>query len=125
MADRRERVHWLINAVRSAGLPLTAWTIEHGEIHLLMTGGIDVVMREADIGASTTSLVADLARRMERTVRPLAVRSAEEIIELSPSQAAHLRFIRWLVVTGRLSGDTGACTATPVAPMADAASVRP
>jgi hypothetical protein len=125
MADRREPVHSLINAVRSAGLPLTAWTIERGEIHLMMTGGVDVVMPVAGIDSSTTSIVADLARRMAGMVSSLTVRSPDEIIELSPGQAAHLRFIRWLVATGRLSGDTGGELPTAVAAPADPASASP
>lgn len=113
MVDRREFVHSLINAVRSAGLPLAAWTIEQGELHLLMAGGIDVVLPVTAPGrAAASSVVADLIRQMPPLPMPVTVRSPEEIIELSPMQAARLRFMRWLVVTGRLTGDTSVTVPT-------------
>lgn len=107
MVDQREAIAAVINAIRSAGLPLAAWTVEHGKLHLFLSGGTDVALPLAQLSSrAPSSLVAELVRQLPRQMVSVTVRSPEDIVELTPGQAARLRFVRWLVSTGRLAGDT-------------------
>ncbi len=114
MPDQREAIAMVINAIRSSGLPLAAWSVEHGELHLLLSGGTDIALPLAQLGRQAPgSLVAELVRRLPRQMSSMTVRSPEDIVELTPSQAARLRFVHWLVTTGRLAGDTAVVGPAP------------
>ncbi len=107
MGEHRESLSVVLNAVRSAGLPLTAWCVERDQVHFLLTGGVDVSLPiERLVGGSPSSIVAELLNAIGWRTTPVTVRPMEEIVEFAPQQVARLRFLHWLVSTGRLLGDT-------------------
>ncbi len=107
MSDYREAVAIVLNAVRSAGLPLTGWCLERDRVHFLLTGGQDIAIPlERLLGGSPSTVVAELLNAIGWRTTPVTVRPMEEIVELAPQQLARLRFLHWLVSTGRLLGDT-------------------
>ncbi len=107
MSDYREAVAVVLNAVRSAGLPLTGWCLEHDRVHFLLAGGMDVtVPLERLLWGAPSTVVAELLNAIGWRTTPVTVRPMEEIVELAPQQLARLRFLHWLVSTGRLPGDT-------------------
>lgn len=107
MSEQREGLLVILNAIRSAGLPLTAWCVERDQVHFLLAGGVDVRLPlERLLSGSPTSIVAELLNAVGWRTTPVTVRPMEEIVEVAPQQLARLRFLHWLVSTGRLSGDT-------------------
>ncbi|MDW8059309.1 MAG: hypothetical protein RMK01_04495 [Thermomicrobium sp.] len=107
MGDYREALTIVLNAVRSAGFPLTGWCLERERVHFLLAGGTTVTIPlERLLVGSPSTVVAELLNVIGWRTRPVTVRPMEEIVELAPQQLARLRFLHWLVSTGRLVGDT-------------------
>lgn len=107
MSEYREALAIILNAVRSAGLPLTGWCLERDRVHFLLSGGMEVtVPLDRLFGGSPSTVVAELLNAVGWRTTPVTVRPMEEIVELAPQQLARLRFFHWLVSTGRLPGDT-------------------
>jgi len=107
MIGQREAITTIVNAVRSAGLPLTAWYVDGGALHLLLAGGQEFsALLEGDQPPAPSSIVTELLRSLGWPSLPVTVRAMDEIAELTPTEAARWRFVRWLISTGRISGDT-------------------
>ncbi len=107
MGEYREALTIVLNAVRSAGLPLTGWCLERDRVHFLLPGGTTVTLSlERLLVGSPSTVVAELLNAVGWRTTPVTVRPMEEIVELAPQQLARLRFLHWLVSTGRLAGDT-------------------
>jgi hypothetical protein len=116
MGEYREALAIVLNAVRSAGLPLTGWCLDRDRVHFLLTGGttVTIALERLLIGSPST-VVAELLNAIGWRTTPVTVRPMEEIVELAPQQLARLRFLHWLVSTGRLLGDTERAQAEYVA----------
>lgn len=107
MVDRERLAAAVVNAVRSAGVAVCAWSVDGETLLLLLPRGYVVSFPLSELAAmSPNRIVSEFLAQAPPDALTQVVRPIEDIVQFPPEQVARLRFLRWLVTTGRLEGDT-------------------